>query len=185
MRRRRVVRVAVVVLTSLVLLVAGYLWVGRVYSVPSSSMQPLLEPGDRIAVSRLDRSDVRRGDVVVVDVSSTWAAGSSDTASTVVKRVIGLPGERVMCCDDDDRVVVDGVPLDEPYLAPGGAGTPFEVVVPEGRLWLLGDNRTNSQDSRHHLGSPGGGSVPIEAVQGRAVAVLWPPSRLSTVDRPR
>lgn len=179
------VRVAALVCTGLALLAAGYLWVGRVYAVPSASMQPLLEPGDRIAVSRLDRGDVRRGDVVVVDVSGTWAAGASGAAPTVVKRVIGLPGERVMCCDDDGRVVIDGVPLAEPYLSPAGAGTPFEVVVPSGRLWLLGDDRRDSQDSRHHLGAPGGGSVPCEAVQGRVVAVLWPLSRLSTVERPR
>jgi signal peptidase I len=185
MRRRRVVRVAALVCSGLVVLAAGYLWVGRVYAVPSASMRPQLEPGDRIAVSRLDRGDVHRGDVVVVDVRDTWAAGASGAAPTVVKRVIGLPGERVVCCDDAGRIVIDGVPLAEPYLAPAGTETPFDVVVPSGRLWLLGDDRRDSLDSRHHLGAPGGGSVPVDAVEGRVVAVVWPLSRLSLVERPR
>lgn len=160
---------------------ASYSWLGRIYAVPSGSMRPALEPGDRIVVSRLDRTDVRRGDVVVVDVGSTWAAAAVPSPRTVVKRVIGLPGERVTCCDAAGRLSIDGVVLDEPYAALDPSGPPFDVVVPAGRVWLMGDARADSTDSRHHLGSPGGGSVPVGAVQGRVVAVVWPPSRLSGV----
>jgi signal peptidase I len=115
--------------------------------------------------------------------STSEAAGpGSGDEPIVVKRVVGLPGERVACCDPDGRVTVDGRSLDESYLAGNEGGAGFEVVVPEGRLWLLGDDRANSVDSRDHLGAPGDGSVAIEDVEGRVVAVVWPPVR--AVDRP-
>ena len=161
---------------------AAYLWVGRIYTVTTASMTPTLQPGDRVLAVRIGLDDLRRGDVVVVDVRGTWARPASQHAPTVVKRIVGLPGERVACCDAQNRVTVDGAPLDEPYLAPGGPGPGFDVVVPAGRLWLLGDDREDSLDSRGHLGSPGGGSVGVHSVQGRVVAVAWPP--VSHVKRP-
>jgi signal peptidase I len=163
-------------------LLAAYLWVGRIYTVTTGSMTPTLQPGDRVLAVRIGLDDLRRGDVVVVDVRSTWARPESEDDPTVVKRIVGLPGERVACCDAQGRVTVDGAPLDEPYLAPGGPGPDFEVVVPAGRLWLLGDDREDSLDSRDHLGSPGGGGVGADSVQGRVVAVAWPP--VSRVERP-
>lgn len=174
-------RWAALLLAALVaLLVASHLWVARVYAVSSGSMVPTLDAGERVLVSLLGRDDVRRGDLVVAEVSSTWGAHDPG-AGTVLKRVVGLPGERVACCDDSGRLTVDGRPLDEPYLA-DGAGDPFDVVVPDGRLWLLGDDRVSSRDSRHHLGSPGGGSVATSAVVGRVIAVVWPPVR--ALERP-
>ena len=173
--------VAPVVVAALVL-AGAYTWLARIYTVSTSSMRPTLETGDRVLAIRIDRDDLRRGDVVVVDVGGSWAQPGSGDDPIVVKRVVGLPGERVACCDPDGRVTIDGRSLDEPYLVGREGGAEFEVVVPEGRLWLLGDDRANSVDSRDHLGAPGGGSVAVEAVEGRVVAVVWPPVR--AVDRP-
>jgi signal peptidase I len=97
-----------------------------------------------------------------------------------VKRVIGLPGDHVACCNAQGRVTVNGVALDESsYLYPGEAPSMirFNIVVPPGRLWVMGDHRLVSDDSRGHLGMPGGGTVPESAVLGRAFVIIWPPSR--------
>jgi signal peptidase I len=181
-RGPRWLRVLVPVAVAALVLIGSYVWLGRVYTVSTASMRPTLQAGDRVLVNRIDRDDVRRGDVVVVDVRGTWAEPGSNDDRTVVKRVVGLPGERIACCDPEGRVTADGRPLDEPYLAGQDAGAEFEAVVPAGRLWLMGDDRATSQDSRDHLGAPGGGSVPVDAIEGRVVAVVWPPAQ--AVDRP-
>jgi signal peptidase I len=172
------------------------------FVVPTGSMTPTVRPGDRVLVSRLSHltgADVHRGDVVVFDGAGVFeplpaAAGSSLASagravasalglpvgsSDYVKRVVGLPGERVVCCDRQGRITVDGVALTEPYLAPGEAPSTvrFDIVVPPGRLWVLGDHRSDSADSRAHLGDPGGGTVPIGHVVGRVTGIYWPLSR--------
>ncbi len=176
-----------------------------VFYIPSASMEPLLVRGDRILVSKTAYSDggIERGDVVVFDGRGSFAP-FSDRRSLVekaagmagqwiglrgsdtiyVKRVIGVAGDRVSCCAEDGRVSVNGQPLDEPYVAGSDAPseTAFDVVVPEGRLWLMGDHRSKSADSRSLLGAPGGGFVPEERVLGRAVQLVWPPARSGTID---
>ena len=98
----------------------------------------------------------------------------------LIKRVIGLPGDDVACCDAQGRVTVNGVPLTErSYLYPGDdpSDIRFNIVVPPGRLWVMGDHRLISDDSRDHEGDPGGGTIPESAVIGRAFVIIWPPSR--------
>jgi signal peptidase I len=191
------------------LLISGLvraLWLD-VYYIPSASMEPLFGTGDRILVSRTDfQSDpVRRGDVVVFDGRGTFAPlnsgngplqdaaaaaghwlGITGSDTTYIKRVTGLPGDHVVCCDDRQRLTVNGQALEEPYLYGGDAPSKqkFSVIVPAGRLWLLGDHRSMSADSRSLLGAPGGGMVPLDRIIGRPVQIIWPLDRFAAVPRP-
>lgn len=149
-------------------------------------MKPTLESGERVVVLRptIDRP-LRRGDVVVVDVRGTFVPGHPTVGplagsllartpddALLVKRLVGAPGDRVSCCAEDGRLMLNGTPLDEPYLAEGmrASRDAFDVVVPEDRWWLMGDNRAVSDDSRSHLGSPGGGTVSTAVVVGRVAS---------------
>jgi len=182
------------------------------FFVPSGSMQPLLqggEPGstdDRILVEKVSywNGDIARGDVVVFDDSQGWlgvlgqqptdplrtaleAFGLFPTGGHLVKRVIGLPGDTVACCDAKGRVTVNGEALDEgDYLGEGTrpSEVDFSVDVPEDHLWMMGDNRQNSQDSRAHIREPGGGFVPVDDVVGKVQAIVWPADRFRLVQRP-
>ncbi|SDG57978.1 signal peptidase I [Sinosporangium album] len=144
--------------------------------IPSESMENTLLVGDRVIVNRLD-GDVERGDVVVF---KGW-----DGADTI-KRVIGKGGDAVKCCDDKRRITVNGHPLDEEaYLYPGDyPSDPFEVKVPQGRLWLMGDHRSQSVDSRDHHEYTGDGSISEDDVTGRAFAIFWPLSRATFLSTP-
>lgn len=181
------------------------LWLD-VYYIPSASMEPLFDTGDRILVSRTDfqSEPIRRGDVVVFDGRGSFAPlsgsgplqdamdaaghwlGLTGSDTTYVKRVIGLPGDHVVCCDAEQRLTVNGQPLVEPYLyaGDGASSQKFNVMVPAGRLWLLGDHRSVSADSRSLLGAPGGGMVREDKVIGRPVQIIWPLDRFASVTRP-
>ena len=191
-----VVAVALMVLVRAVLV--------QSFSVPSGSMEPTVEPGDRILVSRLLRGpSIERGDIVVFDGSDTWGkpAGSGtqtglravltsvlsvvslSSGADYVKRVVGVPGDHVVCCDISGRLTVNGVAVDEPYLFPGNppSTTTFDVIVPAGKIWVMGDHRSASADSRSQLGRPGGGMVPLDDVVGRAWVRYWPLDRLGSL----
>lgn len=145
--------------------------------VTSDSMAPTLVRGDVVwmDVRAAGGRGVGRGDIVVFTEPDTWSdpAGRGDGRregeAQVVKRVIALGGEVVACCGPDGRLIVDGSPLAEDYLAPGtrGSTVAFEVAVPPGHLWLMGDHREISRDSRQHELGPGHGWVPRDAVLGR------------------
>lgn len=184
----------------------------RPFWIPSESMNETLQVDDRIIVSLLTPTliPVERGDVVVFEDPGGWLpdelhepetgiAGAVDWFLTfvglapedehgyLIKRVIGLPGDTVQCCNDFGQLLVNGVPIDEPYLhldAPGqpASAEPFDVTVPEGHLWVMGDNRNHSGDSRAHMDGPGGGFVPMEAVVGRAIVISWPVDRWTWLD---
>ncbi|MBD8045264.1 signal peptidase I [Arthrobacter sp. Sa2BUA2] len=178
-----------------------------VYYIPSGSMEPLLEPGDRVLVSRTEyrTGEIQRGDVVVFDGRGSLAPlhssdpvltqavkqagqwlGLTGSDTVYVKRVIGVAGDRIACCTaGDPRITVNGQPVDEPYLYPQDAPSEqaFDVVVPEGRLWLMGDHRSESADSRALLGAPGGGLIPEDRVIGRAQQILWPFERSTEIQR--
>lgn len=163
-----------------VLLLGVDAFVAESRTVSSSSMAPTLSAGERIVVRKagVDRWDVPRGTVVVVDAADLWAARGAPGGTVFVKRVIGIGGDHVRCCTPSGQLVRNGTPLVEPYVVGGTDQVPFDVVVPEGHYWLMGDNRQESADARDHLGDPGGGSVPASRMIGSVVAVAWPPSQL-------
>jgi len=180
----------------------------RSFFIPTDSMESTLIRDDRIIVSQLYGGplDLARGDVIVFVDPGGWLSlqtgvseddplsrllaglsvfvglSSPDDNEHLVKRLIGLPGDTVVCCDELGALSVNGIPLAEPYLfLPEGvtkvSSNDFEVVVPEGALWVMGDNRYNSADSRRNMDKPGGGFVPLENVVGRAIVISWPQDR--------
>ncbi|WP_103501779.1 MULTISPECIES: signal peptidase I [Streptomyces] len=176
-------------------------FVMQAFLIPSGSMEETLHVGDRVLVNKLAYrfGDIGRGDIVVFDGTGSFVHDASEPGPVArvlraaggavgltpsgdtdyIKRVIGIGGDRVVCCDAEGMITVNGKQLEEPYLYPGDepSATPFDIEVPAGRLWVLGDHRSDSSDSRDHLGSPGGGTVAEGRVIGRAEAVVWPPSR--------
>ncbi|MET3983639.1 signal peptidase I [Streptomyces sp. PvR034] len=190
-----------VVCTVFLLLLSNF--VVQPFLIPSRSMEPTLAIGDRVLVNKLaygSGSRPQRGDLVVFDGTGSFvperagddnpvgealhgaasALGLAEPSDTdFVKRVIGVGGDDVVCCDAGGRLVVNGAPVPEPYLYPGDTASkvPFRIVVPLGTLWVMGDHRSQSRDSRDHLGEPGGGMVPVDKVIGRADWIGWPASR--------
>ncbi|ALC20560.1 signal peptidase I [Streptomyces pristinaespiralis] len=155
-----------------VLFLGGFVWgalVYQPYTVPTASMAPTVEAGDRVLAERIDGADVRRGDVVVFR-DKLWGD------MPMIKRVVGVGGDEIACCADNGRLTVNGKAVEEPYLLQddGPASQKFTASVPEGQLFLLGDERMGSLDSRSHLQDPGHGSVPRSAVSARVDAVAWP-----------
>jgi signal peptidase I len=193
----------ILVVVALLLAVVIKTYAIQAFFIPSGSMENTLEINDRVLVNKLvyDVRGIHRGDIVVFNGDGSWDPGPApvDTnflvkfadgfasmfgfghpGDILIKRVIGLPGDHVACCDAQGRVTVNGVPLSEkPYLYPGDlpSESRFSITVPPGRLWVMGDHRLISDDSRDHLGDPGGGTIPENAVIGRAFVIIWPPSR--------
>ncbi|MFF4835686.1 signal peptidase I [Streptomyces sp. NPDC001315] len=157
----------------LVLFLAGFGWAAviyRPYTVPTTSMTPTIDAGDRVLAQNVDGDEVRRGDVVVFR-DSTWV----DNAP-VVKRVVAVGGDKVSCCTNG-KLTVNGKQIEEPYLPKGSLAenTDFPTVtVPKGRLFLLGDERQGSLDSTAHLTDAARGTVSRDAVTARVDAVIWP-----------
>jgi signal peptidase I len=202
--------VLILIALGLALLIKTFLV--QAFYIPSDSMQNTLQIGDRVLVNKLTSrfGEVRRGEVVVFRDPGGWLPESlpqapsnavlgavkevlvfvgllpSDSEKDLIKRVIGTPGDRVACCDKPGRISVNDVPLDESYVFPGNPPSDkrFKVTVPPGRLWVMGDHRALSADSRVHIGAPGGGTVPEDRVIGRAVVVVWPYARWQTLPVP-
>ena len=200
--------ILVVVALVLALLIKSF--VVQAFWIPSGSMQNTLAVNDRVLVNKVvyHLRSIHRGDIVVFDGSSSWDAGSPVASSNIfskafdelegivgisndpyiyIKRVIGLPGDHVACCNAKGQVTVNGVALSESsYLYPGNQPSTmrFKVTVPAGSLWMMGDHRSISYDSRLHPGAPGGGSIPESAVIGRAFVIIWPPSHWSVLNIP-
>jgi len=193
----------ILVVIALVLAVLIKTFAVQAFWIPSGSMENTLEINDRVLVNKIvyHLRDIHRGDIVVFNGDGSWDPGTIPVPGNVfeqfydgfasmfgfghpgdilIKRVIGIPGDHVACCDAQGRVTVNGVPLNEgSYLYPGSAPSlmKFSEVVPAGRLWVMGDNRLVSDDSRLHQGDPGGGTIPESAVVGRAFVIIWPASR--------
>ncbi|GAA3878132.1 hypothetical protein GCM10022381_20700 [Leifsonia kafniensis] len=185
----------------------------RAFFIPSESMENTLQVNDRILVNELVPSvmPIEHGDVVVFRDPGGWlappappAAGlagmldgaltfvglsASDSDNHLIKRVIGLPGDTVVCCTATGQLSVNGVPLDEPYIQlpdedSAATKSPFSVTVPSDNLWVMGDNRFNSADSAYHFlkSDAPTGFVPLDAVVGRAFVVSWPTQHWAWLD---
>ncbi len=200
----------VLIVVALVLALIIKSFVIQAFYIPSASMENTLEIGDRVLISKVvyHLRPIHRGDIIVFDGTGSWdfdnppadsnifskglselegIVGISHDSSIYIKRVIGLPGDHVACTTASGPLTVNGVPLSESsYLYPGNApcdGT-FNETVPPGRLWVEGDHRAVSYDSRGHTGDPGGGTIPESAVLGRAFVIIWPPSRWGFLNIP-
>ncbi len=198
----------VVVAMALALSFVVKTWLFQAFYIPSGSMENTLVVNDRVIVNKLVPGPVtlHRGDVVVFQDPGGWLPptatadrgpvlnGLHDALTFVgllpdasddhlIKRVIGLPGDHVTCCDAQHRLTVNGQPIVEPYVMPGDqpSSIPFDITVPAGRIWVMGDHRSDSEDSRFHdpRGDGSTGSVPIADVTGRAIAVVWPLDHIS------
>jgi len=192
----------ILVAVALLLAVVIKTYAIQAFFIPSGSMQNTLAVNDRVLVNKIvyHLRGIHRGDIVVFNGDGSWDPGTVPVSGNfaqqfadgfasmfgfghpgdiLIKRVIGLPGDHVACCDARGRVTVNGAPLTEQsYLYPGDVPSEirFNIVVPSGRLWVMGDHRQISDDSRDHEGDPGGGTVPESAVIGRAFIIIWPPS---------
>lgn len=177
----------------------------QAFYIPSGSMENTLQINDRILVEKVSYwfGSVQRGDVVVFDDPANWLGEEGGSRPTnpflkglaliglypsgghLVKRVIGVGGDHVTCARGVMRV--NGTPLHESgyvTLEKQACTNPFSVVVPPDHLWVMGDNRAFSADSRAHMGDPGGGFIPVDDVVGKVFVVVWPPSRWRLVQRP-
>jgi len=189
-------------------------FVVRSFYIPSGSMERTLLVNDRILVDELTPrwAGYERGDVVVFQDPGGWlpaapqtparqplveaidwvltlvGISATDSQDHLVKRIIGMPGDHVVCCNALGHITVNGAPIDElTYLnLPEGdtaaSNTDFDVTVPEGAIWVMGDNRDRSQDSRAHQELPGKGFVPLENAVGRAFLTTWPLDRFGLID---
>jgi signal peptidase I len=188
-------------------------FVVRSFYIPSGSMEDTLLIKDRILVDEITPrfGDYEHGDVVVFRDPGGWLPPSTepprhpiveagdwllslvglsapDSDDHLIKRIIGLPGDHVVCCNPIGQITVNGVPIDESdylKLSPGSekaSADPFDIVVPDGKLWVLGDNRDRSKDSRYNQDEPGKGFVPLDNVVGRAFLITWPLNRFGGID---
>nr|WP_308416803.1 signal peptidase I [Streptomyces sp. AJS327] len=205
-RRRLSATKEIPILIGVALLIALVLktFLVQAFVIPSGSMEQTIKIGDRVLVDKLTPwfgSKPERGDVVVFKDPGGWLEHEqadppddpigikqgkelltfigllpSDQEQDLIKRVVGVGGDTVRCCNKQGRVTVNGTPLDEPYLHPGNKPSEmkFKVTVPVGRVFVMGDHRSNSADSRYHRREPDKGTIPEDLVVGRAVVIAWP-----------
>ena len=185
-------------------------FVVQFFYIPSGSMENTLQIQDRVAVNKVPflSKSINRGDVVVFRDPDNWLPEILDYSTNqyvakaksalvtvgilpnpakqyLVKRVIGVGGDEVVCCSKDGKLTINGVEVTEPYIFAGNkpSETTFNVTVPEGKLWLMGDHRGASSDSRYHQDDINKGFVPVSKITGRVVAVIWPFKNITYVPK--
>jgi signal peptidase I len=166
----------------------------QTFYIPSPSMEHTLNVLDRVLVNKLvyDFRDPKRGEIIVFKAPDDWQSGAE--GEDFIKRIIGTPGDHVMCCDAQERLMVNGVSLDEPFIyrdADGNqdpaADRKFDIVVPKDRLWVMGDHRSASGDSLEHYEESSDiqeATITEKSVVGRAFTVFWPVSRAKWLSVP-
>jgi signal peptidase I len=203
----------IVIVLALLLSLIVKTWLMQAFYIPSQSMENTLLVGDRVIVNKLVPAPIslKRGDVIVFEDPGNWLPPAvpvqrsalssalhstltfvgllpSDEGNHLIKRVIGLPGDHVVCCNVQRQLMVNGVALSEPYIFPGDVPSQqsFNITVPLGRVWVMGDHRSDSADSRAHDENSGGanGSVPESLILGRAITVVWPVQHWAWVANP-
>ena len=194
------------VVTAMVMAVVVKAFFLQAFYIPSESMEPTMLVDDKILVEKVSywAGEPDRGDIVVFDDPGGWLNASESRKATnpvqralevvglfptgghLIKRVVGIGGDTVKCCDDTGHITVNGTPLDESYLQDpkANANQAFDVKVPKNHLWVMGDNRGNSADSRMHQGDPGGGFIAEDEVVGKAWLRVWPLSRFGFMHAP-
>ncbi|WP_446219026.1 signal peptidase I [Micromonospora sp. IBHARD004] len=163
----------------------------QTFFIPSPSMENTLKIDDRVLVNKLvyDFRSPHRGEVIVFEAPTEWSGNPE--GEDFIKRVIGVGGDHVVCCDAQDRLVINGRSLDEPYIYPGNkpADQDFDITVPQGRLWVMGDHREASGDSLEHWQQSGQditeATIPEDQVVGRAFTVFWPVDRATWLTVPK
>ncbi|MFI5491060.1 signal peptidase I [Actinoplanes sp. NPDC051859] len=165
----------------------------QTFYIPSPSMEHTLNIWDRVLVNKLvyDFREPRRGEIVVFKAPSDWRGRDGED---FIKRIIGVGGDHVMCCDDQQRIKINGQSLDEPYIFKDDAGNqdpaadePFDIVVPEGRLWVMGDHRSESGDSLEHWEQTqqiDAATIKADSIVGRAFTIFWPVGRATWLSVP-
>ncbi|MBL7259398.1 signal peptidase I [Paractinoplanes lichenicola] len=161
-------------------------FVVQTFFIPSESMEHTLDIDDKVLVNKVVYSvrDPRRGEIVVFEAPHQWRTGAAD--KDFIKRIIGVGGDHVQCCDAEHRITVNGHALDEPYLFEA-TDRPFDITVPAGRVWVMGDHRSASADSLQHWLSDQNieeATIPAGSIVGRAFTLFWPLDRVTWLTVP-
>ena len=199
----------ILIISALVLSIIVKTFFIQFFYIPSGSMENTLQVNDRVGVNKFGAlfSDIKRGEVVVFRDPANWLSPNYDDSSGIrkvikdslvfvgvlpdpskqylIKRVIGVGGDKVRCCGKDGKIEVNGVSINEPYIYEGDkpSDSEFEVEVPQGFIWVMGDHRGASADSRFHTDDPNKGMVALDKVTGRATFIIWPFSNLAVLEK--
>ena len=198
----------ILIVSALVLSILVKTFLVQFFYIPSGSMENTLQVNDRVGVNKLGAlfSDIKRGEVVVFHDPASWLSTPYDDSKGIskvvkdalvfvgvlpdpakqylIKRVIGVSGDRVVCCSTGGKLEVNGLEVDEPYIYAGNkpSDSTFDVTVPKGFIWVMGDHRGASADSRFHTDDPNKGMVPLDKVTGRALFVIWPLKNMGVLE---